>query len=97
MIRKATRKATAQIVNSIGKSRTVFTATLPSYADYPPHTVVGLPALSPTMEEGTVQSWTLEVGEEFTASDIICQIETDKAAVVSWIRFAWSTHPYQNL
>ena len=86
MIRKATRKATAQIVNSIGKSRTVFTATLPSYADYPPHTVVGLPALSPTMEEGTVQSWTLEVGEEFTASDIICQIETDKAAVVSLIR-----------
>ena len=86
MIRNATRKATARIVNNIGKSRTIFTATLPSHADYPPHTVVGLPALSPTMEEGTVQSWTLEVGEEFAASDIICQIETDKAAVVSLIR-----------
>ena len=40
-----------------------------------------MPALSPTMTEGTVQSWTVEIGDSFSAGDIICQIETDKAAV----------------
>ena len=33
------------------------------------------------MTEGTVQSWTVEIGDSFSAGDIICQIETDKAAV----------------
>ena len=50
-------------------------------AEYPEHQIVGLPKLSPTMEEGTVQSWTVQEGEEFAEGDVICQIETDKAAV----------------
>jgi hypothetical protein len=83
MIKNLSRKTTASIINNLSRRRTFLTATVPKYADFPPHTVVGLPALSPTMEEGTVQSWTVNVGEEITASDIICQIETDKAAVVS--------------
>ena len=64
-----------------GATRTFLSATSVLCKDFPPHTVVGLPALSPTMEEGTVQSWTVEVGGEIEASDIVCQIETDKAAV----------------
>ena len=64
-----------------GATRTFLSATSVLSKDFPPHTVVGLPALSPTMEEGTVQSWTVEVGGEIEASDIVCQIETDKAAV----------------
>jgi pyruvate dehydrogenase E2 component (dihydrolipoamide acetyltransferase) len=62
-------------------SRTFLSVTNFANKDWPAHTVVGLPALSPTMEEGTVQSWTVEVGGEIAASDIVCQIETDKAAV----------------
>ena len=50
-------------------------------AEYPDHEVVGLPKLSPTMDEGTVQSWTVQEGEEFSEGDVLCQIETDKAAV----------------
>ena len=81
MIKNISRKTTAQLIKNISRNRTFLTTTIPKYADYPPHTVVGLPALSPTMEEGTVQGWTVEVGGEIEASDIVCQIETDKAAV----------------
>ena len=75
---------TKNLIRNLTKSRcqrTFVNSTKFLYADYPPHTVVGLPALSPTMEEGTVQGWTVEVGGEIEASDIVCQIETDKAAV----------------
>ena len=81
MIKNISRKTSAQLIKNISRNRTFLTTTIPKYADYPPHTVVGLPALSPTMEEGTVQGWTVEVGGEIEASDIVCQIETDKAAV----------------
>ena len=81
MIKNISRKTSAQLIKNISRNRTFLTTTIPKYADYPPHTVVGLPALSPTMEEGTVQGWAVEVGGEIEASDIVCQIETDKAAV----------------
>ncbi|KAG9410499.1 pyruvate dehydrogenase complex dihydrolipoamide acetyltransferase component (E2) [Aphanomyces cochlioides] len=51
------------------------------FASYPPHEVVGLPALSPTMEQGNLSKWLLKEGDAITAGDIICQIETDKAVV----------------
>ncbi|GLE10028.1 hypothetical protein PINS_up022002 [Pythium insidiosum] len=52
-----------------------------SFSSYPPHEVVGLPALSPTMEQGNLASWRLKEGDKISAGDIICQIETDKAVV----------------
>ncbi|KAF0715976.1 hypothetical protein AaE_011218 [Aphanomyces astaci] len=47
----------------------------------PSHEVVGLPALSPTMEQGNLSKWLLKEGDAISAGDIICQIETDKAVV----------------
>lgn len=49
--------------------------------DYPPHTLFPMPALSPTMETGTIASWTLKEGDSFAAGDVLCSIETDKASV----------------
>jgi pyruvate/2-oxoglutarate dehydrogenase complex dihydrolipoamide acyltransferase (E2) component len=40
-----------------------------------------MPALSPTMEAGTIASWKVKEGASFAAGDIICEIETDKATV----------------
>ena len=40
-----------------------------------------MPALSPTMEEGTLSSWLVKEGDEVTSGDIICEIETDKATM----------------
>ena len=51
------------------------------FASYPPHEVVGMPSLSPTMESGTIAAWNLEEGSSFDAGDVICSVETDKATV----------------
>jgi len=47
----------------------------------PYHIVVGMPALSPTMEAGTLAEWYMEEGSEFIAGDAIAKIETDKASI----------------
>ena len=47
---------------------------------YPAHEVVGLPALSPTMEQGTIAAWKVDEGSAFAAGDVICEIETSAAA-----------------
>ncbi|ETW02313.1 pyruvate dehydrogenase complex dihydrolipoamide acetyltransferase [Aphanomyces invadans] len=52
-----------------------------AFSTLPDHEVVGLPALSPTMETGTISTWLKKEGDKITAGDIVCQIETDKAVV----------------
>ncbi|CAM9493639.1 unnamed protein product [Chrysoparadoxa australica] len=47
----------------------------------PPHDAVPMPALSPTMETGTVSEWKVQEGEAFQPGDVICLVETDKATV----------------
>jgi biotin carboxyl carrier protein len=49
--------------------------------ELPYHLVVGLPALSPTMDAGTLAEWYLNEGDSFAAGDAIAKIETDKAAM----------------
>ena len=43
--------------------------------------VVSMPRLSDTMEEGTVSSWLVDVGEKVKEGDILAEIETDKATM----------------
>lgn len=45
------------------------------------NTVVGLPALVPTMTAGTIASWCVEEGDEVGPGDVFCEIETDNATV----------------
>ena len=52
-----------------------------SAAALPPHTVLAMPALSPTMEEGNLVVWNVDEGDEVTAGDSLAEIETDKATV----------------
>ncbi len=40
-----------------------------------------MPALSPTMEEGTLAKWLVKAGDEVKAGDILAEIETDKATM----------------
>jgi pyruvate dehydrogenase E1 component subunit beta len=44
-------------------------------------TEVLMPALSPTMEEGTLAKWLVEEGQEIKSGDVIAEIETDKATM----------------
>lgn len=47
----------------------------------PPHMIVGMPALSPTMETGTLSKWLIDVGDEVAPGDGIADITTDKASM----------------
>jgi pyruvate dehydrogenase E1 component beta subunit len=44
-------------------------------------TEVLMPALSPTMEEGTLAKWHVKEGDEVKSGDVIAEIETDKATM----------------
>lgn len=50
-------------------------------SDLPYHIVVGMPALSPTMESGTLAEWNVKEGESFIAGDSLAKIDTDKASI----------------
>jgi len=47
----------------------------------PEHILVNLPALSPTMEMGTVVSWEKKEGDQLSEGDLLAEIETDKATM----------------
>lgn len=49
------------------------------YASYPPHTVVKMPALSPTMTAGNIGAWQKKPGDSLVPGDVLVEIETDKA------------------
>ena len=37
-----------------------------------------MPALSPTMEEGTLSKWLVKEGDTVSSGDLLAEIETDK-------------------
>ena len=60
-----------------------------------------MPALSPTMEEGTLSKWLVKEGDKVEAGDLIAEIETDKATMeveaieaVSYTHLTLPTTPY---
>ena len=40
-----------------------------------------MPALSPTMSEGTIAKWLKKEGDKVDVGDVICEIQTDKATI----------------
>ncbi len=48
---------------------------------YPPHELHPMPALSPTMEAGSIASWLVKEGGAFSAGQALCEVQTDKATV----------------
>ncbi|KAL6496942.1 hypothetical protein OROGR_028871 [Orobanche gracilis] len=47
----------------------------------PPHQEIGMPSLSPTMEEGNIARWLKKEGDKVTPGEVLCEVETDKATV----------------
>src|SRR5439155_5571388 len=41
--------------------------------------IIGLPKLSPTMEEGVLVRWTKHEGDKVAPGDLVAEVETDKA------------------
>eukprot|EP00980_Cylindrotheca_fusiformis_P009143 scaffold1992_cov113-Cylindrotheca_fusiformis.AAC.8 len=65
--------------NPFSRRRIHASVVLPK--DYPEHTLLPMPALSPTMDMGTISKWELKEGDEFTAGSVFCSVETDKATM----------------
>ena len=42
---------------------------------------IQMPALSPTMEEGTLAKWLVKEGDSVESGDVMAEIETDKATM----------------
>ena len=63
-------------VKSAAEGQTATAAAIPEDV-----TVVTMPRLSDTMEEGTVASWLKKVGDTVEEGDILAEIETDKATM----------------
>ncbi|KAL2120183.1 hypothetical protein VTJ04DRAFT_4209 [Mycothermus thermophilus] len=49
------------------------------YASYPPHSIVKMPALSPTMTSGNIGAWQKKPGDLISPGEVLVEIETDKA------------------
>jgi pyruvate dehydrogenase E2 component (dihydrolipoamide acetyltransferase) len=51
------------------------------FSSFPDHDILPMPALSPTMVQGNLGSWTLKVGDKVIPGNSVAEIETDKASV----------------
>ncbi|KAL2761024.1 hypothetical protein ACRALDRAFT_1045832 [Sodiomyces alcalophilus JCM 7366] len=64
---------------SKGPLRNGLYQTIRLYASYPPHTIVKMPALSPTMTSGGIGAWQKKPGDAIEPGEVLVEIETDKA------------------
>ncbi|KAI4105759.1 MAG: hypothetical protein LQ339_003321 [Xanthoria mediterranea] len=71
----------ADIDASLPRQLPALLAIARSYASksFPPHTVVSMPALSPTMTSGNIGTWQKAAGDTIAPGDVLVEIETDKA------------------
>ncbi|KAI1006018.1 Dihydrolipoyllysine-residue acetyltransferase component of pyruvate dehydrogenase complex [Podosphaera aphanis] len=60
---------------------TFYTQISRNYASksFPPHMIVTMPALSPTMTTGNIGTWQKKMGDSVSPGDVLVEIETDKA------------------
>ncbi|XP_076669914.1 dihydrolipoamide S-acetyltransferase muc isoform X2 [Andrena cerasifolii] len=70
-----------QVHNTLRVTVTPWKQQLRFYASYPDHVKVQLPALSPTMETGTITIWHKKEGDKLNEGDLLAEIETDKATM----------------
>ena len=75
------RSAAPAASASASASASAFASRPMSTDGLPYHLVMGMPALSPTMESGSIASWNLAEGDSFSAGDSLAEIETDKATM----------------
>lgn len=63
-------RSSSRLAHLVGSRRTFVCTTRPLLQDLPYHLVIGLPALSPTMETGALAEWYVQEGDKFIAGDV---------------------------
>ncbi|KAI8048552.1 2-oxoacid dehydrogenases acyltransferase-domain-containing protein [Syncephalis plumigaleata] len=80
-----TTRSLSYAAYSVCRVRATGLASVPEHGrsysskSYPPHTVINMPALSPTMTQGNIGTWKKQPGDEIVPGDVLVEIETDKA------------------
>merc|ERR1711959_139550 len=77
----SSRVSTPSIRQGVRSCRSGVSRRARAFSTLPGHRVEGMPALSPTMEEGNIAEWSVQEGQEINPGDALAQIETDKATV----------------
>ena len=74
------------LLSYVSRSQVLLNATrfqlklqLRCYASYPEHSIITMPALSPTMAHGNLAAWVKKEGDQLNVGDVIAEVETDKA------------------
>ncbi|KIW08698.1 pyruvate dehydrogenase complex dihydrolipoamide acetyltransferase [Verruconis gallopava] len=78
----ASRSVARTVITNNAIARTPALAALARYyasKSYPPHTIISMPALSPTMTSGNIGAWQKKAGDSLSPGDVLVEIETDKA------------------
>ncbi|KAG1658513.1 DLAT [Nymphon striatum] len=75
------RCGSRKVRSSFPKFKKICVRKYSSNGDLPSHQRVTLPALSPTMEMGTIISWEKKEGDKLNEGDLLAEIETDKATM----------------
>ncbi|KAH1191557.1 Dihydrolipoyllysine-residue acetyltransferase component 1 of pyruvate dehydrogenase complex, mitochondrial [Glycine max] len=73
------KKPTREDVTDERKSES--TSAIINASELPPHVLLEMPALSPTMNQGNIAKWRKQEGDKIEVGDILCEIETDKATL----------------
>src|SRR5437016_2026029 len=82
LIRGSVQAAGSAVHRALDLSgRIGFGAASPSPESWPMPIELKMPALSPTMEEGTLAKWLVKEGDDVKSGDILAEIETDKATM----------------
>ncbi|KAJ8368265.1 hypothetical protein SKAU_G00082930 [Synaphobranchus kaupii] len=77
----ATRYSTVNIHGLLKDQQIACCYQSKRFYSLPPHQKVDLPALSPTMQTGTIARWEKKEGDKINEGDLIAEVETDKATV----------------
>ncbi|XP_011077240.1 dihydrolipoyllysine-residue acetyltransferase component 1 of pyruvate dehydrogenase complex, mitochondrial isoform X1 [Sesamum indicum] len=78
---EAKDKTTTEQASTHGDSKQESRSVNISTSELPPHIVLEMPALSPTMNQGNIAKWRKKEGDKIEVGDVICEIETDKATL----------------
>ncbi|KIX04081.1 pyruvate dehydrogenase complex dihydrolipoamide acetyltransferase [Rhinocladiella mackenziei CBS 650.93] len=79
---RISRIALQRLQNGAGSQPFPYLSVLGRYytsKSFPPHTVITMPALSPTMTSGNIGAWQKKAGDTLSPGDVLVEIETDKA------------------
>lgn len=73
------RVSRSNLIKNVYKLRSFSTLNNHIFNSYPSHTIIGMPALSPTMTHGNLAIWSKNVGDKLAPGDVLAEVETDKA------------------